>query len=540
MDVLVSLAEGDGEPVSRDLLLETVWHGQAVSDERLTHVIAELRRVFADEPGQPKYIETIPKRGYRLVRQVEPLGDATNSAIAVLPLDNLTRDPEQEYFADGMTEMLITELSKIGALRVTSRQSVMQFKDSGESLPDIAHKLGVDAVIEGSALLIGGQVRISVQLIDARRDLHIWADSYERDLEDVLAIHAEVARTIAREILVALTPEEVARLTNVRTINAAARRNYLKGQHHLQSWEPTEINKAIGYFEQGIELDPQFADAYAGLAECYSAINFFGFLHPSDYVEEWRSAATQAIDLDAGSAYAPLATISYYYDWDWDKAEASFKQALSLNASFSEAYQFYTWFLLAMARPDEARKNIRLALDLDPLWFNAYLTASDIDYFTGRYDEAIHQLEELLDLNPNMPFAHSRLGWSYLQKGMYAEAIINMERAVALMPDTAEHLWMLGHAYGLSGKSDKARDTLLRLHAMADIRHVDAYGFAMIHIGLGEFDRALEYLETAYQDRNAWMVYLQVAPQLDPLRSDPRFHSLLQRMDFPSQSRGMP
>jgi len=456
-------------------------------------------------------------------------------SIAVLPLNNLSGDPEQEYFADGMTETLITELSKIAALRVISRQSVMQFKGTKLSLPEIARKLNVDAVVEGSALLIGERVRITVQLIEAATDVHLWADSYDRDLSDVLAIHSEVARSIAHEIHIAVTPEEAARLADVREVNPEAHRLYLLGQYHLYKWGPADLEKAIRYFQQAIELDPHYAQPHVGLATYYGGVGFFGYMPPRLAFEKERAEAALALEIDSNlaSAHAEHALVYFYLDWDWQKAEEKFHRVFSLNSNYAYAHQFYAYFLAAMGRTEEAHASIRRALELDPLSVLAYMTASDVFWLSRQYDQAITQLHEALDLFPNDPMALSRLGRNYEQKGMFTEAIGEAERAMTLSPDFIEHHWMLGHAYAVGGKTAEARIVLDDLHALAKKQYVLPFGFAVIHTGLGENDEALEWLERAYQDGNGWMAFLQVVPWLDPLRSDPRFQDLLRRMNFP-------
>jgi len=456
-------------------------------------------------------------------------------SIAVLPFDNLSGDPEQEYFADGMTETLITELSKIAALRVISRQSVMRFKDADESLPEIARKLNVDAIVEGSALLIGERVRITVQLIEAATDVHLWAESYDRDLSDVLAIHSEVARSIAREIQIAVTPEEEARLADVREVNPEAYRLYLLGHYHLYKWEPADLEKAVRYFQQAIELDPQYAQPHVGLATYYGGAAFWGYMPARFAQEKARAAATRALEIDGNlaSAHTEHASVHFYFDWDWEKAEKEFQRAISLNSNYAFTYNIYAWFLVAMGRTEEAHTSIRRALELDPLTLIAYHTASDVFYMSRQYDQAITQLHEVLDLSPNYPHALSRLGWSYVQKGMFTEAIGNMEQSVTLAPYDPILFWMLGHAYAAAGKTAEARKILDDLHALAKKQYIQPYAFALIHTGLGENDKALEWLERAYQDRNGWMPFLQVEPRLDPLRSDPRFQDLVRRMNFP-------
>ena len=455
-------------------------------------------------------------------------------SIAVLPLDNLSGDPEQEYFVDGMTETLIAELSKIGALRVISRQSVMRFKGSHEPMADIARQLNVDAVVEGSALLIGDRVRITVQLIEAAADAHLWADSYDRDTSDVLAIHSEVARAIAQEIRIVVTPEEAARLANIREVNPEAYRLYLLGRFHYNKIEPADLFKAIEYFQQAIALDPQYAQAHAGVANAYGGIAFYGVMPARDSYENSRAAVQRALEIDSSlaDAHAMYATIEFYYEWEWEKAEKEFQRAISLNPNHADANLFYAWYLLAMGRTEEAQKSIDRALELDPLAMLAYLTASDVLYMSRQYDQAIAHLEKTLDLGRNNPLALSRLGWSYLQKGMITEAISYMQQAVTLSPYNPEPTWMLGHAYAVAGKTAEARQILDDLHRLAENQYILPYGFAFVHVGLGENDAALEWLEKAFQDRNSWMPFLQVEPRLDPLRSDPRFQDLLRRMNL--------
>lgn len=455
-------------------------------------------------------------------------------SIAVLPFENLSGDVGQEYFSDGMTETLITELSKIAALRVISRQTAGQFKGTNKSIPEIGQLLNVDAVVKGSALLIGERVRISVQLIEAATDVNRWADNFDRETSDVLALHSDVARAIAKEIEIAVTPEEAARLAEVREVNPEAHRLYLLGRFHGHKFEPGDKEKAIEYFRQAIELDPQYAEPFSGLGDIYGEMAFYGLANPRELWERCRAAATRALEIDRDFAGGHLnyATVALYFDWEWEIAEEEFQRAISLNPNYAKAYHFYAWYLAAMGRTAEAEKSINRALQLDPLAKFAHLTASDVYYFSGQYDRAIARLQEALDLTRDNPLALSRLGWSYVQKGMYEEAIRNMERAVSILPQMPELSWMLGHAYAVAGRPSEARKILEDLHRVAETRYVLPYGFALIHVGLGEHDEALEWLEKAYEERNSWMPFIQVEPRLDPLRSDPRFQDLLRRMNL--------
>ncbi len=580
--VLCALLEHPGEVVTREELREKLWPAATfvAFDDNLNTAVNKLRDVLGDSAEHPRYVETIPRRGYRFIAPVENVGAPSPpvtrihvlwmaasalvallavliglnvaglrerllggvapgqiTSIVVLPLDNMMGDTEQDYFVEGMHEALITDLSKIGALKVISRTSAMRYKDTGKPLPQIARELGVDAVLEGSVLRAGNQVRITVQLIEAATERYLWAESYERDLTDILTLQSEVARAIAREIQIAVTPEEAARLASVREVNPEAHRLYLLGQFHLNTWEPAEINKAIRYFQQAIALDPLYSQPHSGLATCYGATAFYGYMPPQQAYEKVKAMTARALELDSNlaDAHRSYAANSFYFDWHWEKAEEEFQRAIELNPNYSSAHQFYAWFLAAMGRTEEAHTTIRRALELDPLALTAYLTASDVFYLSRQYDQAITQLQELLDLSPNAPLALSRLGWSYVQKGMFKEAIGEMEQAVTLSPDNTEILGMLGHAYAAAGQTAEARKVLDDLHGLAKKRYVLPYGFALIHTGLGENEKALEWLERAYQDRDGWMPFLQVEPRLDPLRSDPRFQDLLRRMNFPEE-----
>jgi len=468
-------------------------------------------------------------------RLVYGVASGSITSIAVLPLDNLSGDPEQEYFVDGMTETLIAELSKIGALRVISRQSVMRFKGSNDPLVDIARQLNVDAVVEGSVLQLGGEVRITIQLIEAATDNHLWADNYDRELSDVLALHSEVARAVAREIRIRVTPEEAERLASVQHVNPEAYRLYLLGRHHHKQWVPEALVKAIQYFRNSIAIEPQFTEAHLGVAKSHLLMAIVGATRPREAFQTMQTELAIAMDIDSNLAdvHQTYAEMHFYFDWEWEQAEEEFHQAISLNPNHYGSHRVYAWFLAAMGRAEEGRVAIRRALDLEPLASGAYLTASDLYYLSRRYDEAIIQIEEAVDLNLNHPFLNERLGWNYLQKGMFEEAISNIEKAVTLFPGNTEFRWVLGNAYAAAGKTTEARKILSDLHALDETQYVQPYAFAMIYCALGENEKAIDWLEKAYEDRVFWMAFLQVEPRLDPLRSEPRFQNLLRRMNFP-------
>ncbi len=452
-------------------------------------------------------------------------------SIAVLPFVNMSDDPGNEYFSDGISEELLNLLAQIPELRVISRSSAFSFKGKDIAIPTVAEQLNIAYVLEGSVRKVGNRVRITAQLIEARSDTHLWSESYDRTLDDVFAIQDEIAANVVEQLKITLLNP----VPTSKEVNPEAHRLYLLGQYHLYKWKPADLEKAVRYFQQAIELDPQYAQPHVALAIYYGAIGFWGYMPPRFAFEKERAAAARALDIDSNlaSAHAEHAQVYFLFDWDWEKAEEKFQRALSLNSNYADAHQFYAWFLVTMGRTEEAHTSIRRALELDPLAIFAYNTAADVFYMSRQYDQAITQLHVALDLSPNDPYVLCRIGWSHLQKGMFTEAIGEMEQAVTLSPDIIEHHWMLGHAYAVAGKTAEARKILDDLHALAEKQYILPFAFAVMHTGLGENDEALAWLERAYQDRNAWMVYLQVAPWLDPLRSDPRFQDLLRRMNFP-------
>ncbi|MCH9027574.1 MAG: tetratricopeptide repeat protein [Proteobacteria bacterium] len=456
-------------------------------------------------------------------------------SIAVLALENLSGDPEQEYFVNGMTDTLITELSKIAALRVISRQSSMQFQGTKLSLPEIARQLNVDWVVEGSALLIGDQVRITVQLIEAATDQHLWADNYDRDLSDVLAIHSEVASAIAREINIVVTPEDAARLADVREVNPEAYRLYLLGRHFHTQWRPEALDTGIEYYRQAIAIDPRYAEAHVGVAGAHLVKAFMGVMRPRDIYQTVQAELALALEIDSNlaDAHAVNASLLFYYDWDWEQAEEEFQRAVSLNPNHYNAHLVYTWYLAAMDRPGEAHASIRRILDLNPLDITAYLTASDAFYMSRQYDKAIAQIQEAVNLNLTSPFVNERLGWSYLQKSMFQEAIGEFERGVQAFPGISQFHWLLGHAYAVAGRTAEAQKILDELHGLDENQYVLPYGFAIIYTALGENEIAIEWLEKAFDERNLWMPFLNVEPRFDSLRREPEFQDLLRRMNFP-------
>jgi len=453
-------------------------------------------------------------------------------SLAVLPLRNLSGDLEQDYFAEGMTEALINHLAKIGALLVISRTSAMHYKGTAKQLPEIARELKVDAIVEGSVLRSGDRVRIAVRLIHAPTEQHLWAGSYERDLGDVLDLQREMAQTIAQEIQINVTPVDQTRLARTRPVNRKAYLDYLKGRHYWNKRTQESLNTAIEHFQSAIEEDPTYAPAYAGLSDCYALQGTVGIgtKSPRETRPLAVAAARKALQIDGelAEAHAVIASM-HHYEWEWADAEQGFLRALELNPGYPHGLALYSNYLISRGRLEQAVAEARRAEELDPLSVNMKWHVGYTLYFARRYDEAIQQLQNTLELEPNYAWAHWVLGISYVQKSMFAEAIASLERAAELSKSPS-FVGRLASAYATSGNTAQARKLLRELMDLQKQRYVSPAALAQLYIGLGEKDRAFEWLEKAYQERSNFMAYLGVNPVVDPLRSLPRFQDLLRRI----------
>ncbi len=466
-------------------------------------------------------------------------GPGRIESLAVLPLENLSGDPKQDYFVDGMTEALITNLSKIGALKVISRTSAMRYKDSDKSLPQIARELGVHAVIEGSVLQVGNRVRITAQLIEAATDEHLWAESYERELSDVLRLQGEVSQAIAREIRIQLTPEEETRLSQTRSVNADVYRLYLQGRYHLRPGSQGSIQNAIKKFEEAIEVDPSYAPAYAGLADAYNVLGYIGFGDfpaSRERLTRAKTLALKALELDdsLAEAHTSLGAVKQRLDLDIAGAEREHLRALSLNPGSASAREVYSFLLSALGRHDESLAMAREAQRLDPLSPQANLSVGAALQFARRYDEAIQEIEKTREMFPNQEIVgYWRgywLGLSLIGKGRYLEAIEEFERTLQYSGGSQIGEAALGYAYGLAGQRENAEATLARFKELHRQRQISPYYVAWIYAGLGWKAEALDWLERAYEERWGHLVYLKVNPAWDGLRSDPRYLNLVRKI----------
>ena len=615
--VLAVLLEKPGEIVTREELRSRLWPGDTFVDfdHGLNNAVMRLREVLGDASENPRFVETIPRRGYRLIApvagaflsasatrpavedgpiSVEPLkpqlteprlaevqletgdrrwtvtlrlavvsagiifacvlsglalyrsqrtfsGEITlpqNKSLVVLPLENLSGDKDQEYFADGMTDDLTANLAKIHSLRVISRSTAMSYKGTHKPLSQIASELKVDAVVEGTVLRVGNRVRITAELVQVSTDRHLWADTYESQMGDILALQNRVSSAIVNEIRINLTPQDQERLARQPAVAPEAYENYLKGRYYWNKRTDENLTRAIGYFEQATHQAPQYSLAYAGLADCYAIISaeIFGTMSPAQAAPKAKAAALQALEMDPTLAEAEtsLATVKFNYDWDWNGAAEGFANAIQHNPSYATAYQRYSLYLVAMGRPGDSFAQINRARELDPLSISINFSLGWRLYLARQYDRAIQQLRNTLEMDSSYELPHLVLGLAYAQKGNFALAIPELRKAVELSHGTPLMVSALANAYARSGDRANAEKLLAALTSQSKTAYVSPYYLAIVYLGLGEHDVALNWLEKAYSDRSNGLVFLKVDPSLDELRSNPRFQLLEQKLKFPN------
>ncbi len=472
----------------------------------------------------------VPVRLAPLAREILP------NSIAVLPLQNVTGDPEQEYFVAGMHDALITDLSKISALKVISRSSANVYKNIVQPLRQTGLELGVANIIEGSVFRTGDRVRINVQLIDTASDENLWSENYERGIQDVLALQSEVARAIAEQIRVSLTPDEESRLTQTRQVNPETYETYLKGMFHLNQYTPEGIERGLAYLHEAVEKDPDDPLAYAGLALGYTLIGHTAN-PPPDAWSTARAAAVKALELDPlfPEAHGAMAEIQLYYDWDWDGAEQSFKRALQLNPNLDFALAHYGWYYQLIGDADKAIEQMKRAQQTGPLTPIWTVWLGWLYWGESMLDEAIAEAQKSLELDPNFPWGLYVLGGAYASKGMYEEAIATHERLLEILPNVGR--WGLGYTYALMGRDEDARTMLSELAENPGQKDLLFLGF--INAELGDKDEALSWLETAHEKHVDWFPWIGSRTGsdwmggLDRLRDEPRFQTMIGQLELP-------
>ena len=592
LDTLLTLIELRYRVVTKDELLERVWSGTVVEEGGLARNISILRKALGEKPDQHTYIVTVPGKGYRFVADVReaagtgasamqpvregptaaagrgieprlsrwlllggvaalaaavlviyflrhppsaPAAQPAITSLAVLPLANLSGDPAQEYFADGMTEALIGNLARIRALRVVSRTSVMRFKGGTRSLPEIAQTLNVDAIVEGSVLRTGDRVRISVQLIHVATDTHLWAREYERDLTDILKLQGEVSRAVAEEIQVQITAEERARLASTASVDPAAYQEYLLGQHYLWRLNEEDLTRAIDHFEQATRLDGRYAAAYAGLSHAWWWRGVWGAKSPKQVEVQSRAAALRALELDPQLAAAHVSTgrIKFSYDWDWPGAEHDFGRALELDPNSLDAHFFQGMLCMALGRFPESIAHIERAEQLDPLSPTVQSAFGRVLYRARRFDEAIPHLNQAIELQPEAAGNYGRLADVYEEMGRYDEALAVHEKERKVSGRAQDLSPAVARIYARMGKRDEAR----RILELQRTRGSQWFVLATTYAALGDNDEAFRLLFQVTEERDA-LNYVKTDPRLDSLHSDPRWQSLLRRMNLPTEPDG--
>jgi len=466
---------------------------------------------------------------------------ANAKSIAVLPFENLSHDPDNAYFADGIQEEILTRLSKIADLKVISRTSTQRYKGTPTNLLEIAKQLGVAHILEGTVQKAADQVRVNVQLINAQTDSHLWAEKFDRNLADIFAVESEIATKIADTLQAKLTGSEKQAIAARPTENSEAHQLYLKGRYFLSRRTEEGLKKSVEFFNQAIDKDSGYALAYSGLADSNMYLLKLAFLRGLSRKESYeraKAAATKALELDdnLAEAHTSLALVKMEYEWDWASSEGEFKRAIQLNPGFAEAHHQYSHYLTAMGRSSESLAESLRALELDPLSLvlNGHLAWHYL--YARQYDQAIQQCQKTAELDRNYPETADFRGLAYEQKGMYREAIAELQMAVNLSGNSPHIKAELGHAYAIAGETTPALDILDELKRGSTETHISSYDIAVIYIGLGRKDQALEALENAYQERSEWLRYVKVDPRLDPLRGDPRFEKLANQVLPPASN----
>jgi TolB-like protein/tetratricopeptide (TPR) repeat protein len=451
-------------------------------------------------------------------------------SIAILPLNNLSSDPTQQYFADGMTEELINDMGQVSTLRVISLTSSMSYKGTRKQLPQIARELSVDGVVEGGVLREGNRVRISAQLIDARTDRPIWAHTYVREMTSLLVMQGEVAQAIADEISIHVTPQEQARLTRVRPLDPEAQELYLRGMLQLDA---DDCHSAIAFFDRAVQKDPNYAQAHAALAICYGRMGESGRMSYKEAFSRQKLEATRAIALDDSlpDAHAELANTAMTLDWDWATAATEFRRALELNPNSAPIHQKYAFYLARTGQLKEASAEVERGLDLDPVSGRSFHFEGFIDYFSRQYDQALWLIRKVRGFDIHPPDWSFLLGDVYAERGMYNESIAEFLKS----GDGPDSLGHLGNTYARAGRVAAARATIARLEENVRGDGVGRYEIALVYTGLGDKKEAFKWLELAYEAHDVGLVYLKIDPCLDPLRSDPRFDDLIRRVGFTRQ-----
>jgi TolB-like protein/DNA-binding winged helix-turn-helix (wHTH) protein/Tfp pilus assembly protein PilF len=597
-EILMLLVQNPGRSLAKEEMLREVWPDSFVDESNLAQHIFQLRKILEEAPGGRAYIETIPRYGYRFTQQVQqsptPSGETPATApdafasvgrmdetatkprwiivaalaavaavaavgiyvanerasnprgvkagkvmLAVLPFENLSRDAQQEYLSNGLTEEMITQLGNLDPERlgVIARTSAMQYKDSHKDLRQISRELGVDYILEGSVRREGDQVRITAQLIQVRDQTHLWAKEYDRNLRDILVLQSDVAGSVAREIQLRLTPQQTASLAVAHPVDPQAYELYLKGRYFWNKRNEAAYVKAIDFFDQAIARDPQYARAYSGLADAYALLGSWpnAGLPRRVAMPRAKEAALTALKLDDSLAesHASLAFVEMQYEWNWAASEQEFRRAIALNPNYATAHQWFAYWLMVQGHADDSIAEIELARKADPLSIIIRSDAVEMLCTAGRFDEAIAQAHEALEFDPNFRISRYFLGVAYIGKKMYPDALAEYQKGVAIDGNDEWSRVGLGRVYALLHDRRNAEKIVQQLLQDSRRRGELALELAFIYAALGEKDRAFAWLDKAYQNREGGLMFLNTPPYFDAVRSDPRFTNLVRKMGLP-------
>jgi len=557
-ETLLALIRHGGKIVEKEDLIKMVWQSTFVEEATLAQNIFTLRRALGENYQEPQYIETVPKRGYRFIAKVrevreegtvqiseEPMGaashqqressskDETQNSLVVLPFVNATGDPKIEYLSEGIAEGIINSLSRLPKLHVMAQSTTSRYKGKEMNPQEVGRALNVSAVLTGRVLRIGERLIISAELADVTTGRQLWGEQYKLEVSDIFEAQEEISKKISEKLKLKLTGERRSSIGFYRE-NPEAYQLYLKGRYYWNKRTEDGLRQGIRYFKRAIDLEPNYALAYAGLADCFNLLNSYGVLAPEDSAPIAKAAAMKALEIDNTlvEALTSLAWIKYTFDWDFTGAERVFRQALEADEKYATAHHWYALFQCALGRFEVGLREIRRAQELDPLSPIINTAVGAVYYRMRRYDDAVIQCQKTLDLVADFHGAHGILGMCYLEKGMYEEAILELKKALSLSGQDREALALLGYSYAVSDDRVKAQEILDELSDLAQRRYVPPICFGIIKAGLGDKDQAFEWLERAFQDRSRSLVLLNVIALFDSLRNDPRFNDLLLRMGF--------
>lgn len=539
IEILAVLVEAKGTLVTKEELLQKVWPGVVVEEGSITAHISLLRKILGKETGGRTFIETIPKRGYRFAASVkvesQPQTPVTGPRVMlmVLPFENFSQDKEQEYFSDGLTEEMITQLSRLNPekLGVIARTSAMQYKSTKKPVQQIGRELGVAYILEGSVRRSRNRVRIAAQLVQVQDQTHVWAENYDRELDDILILQGEVAKAVAEQIKVKFLSEKGEAVGGSRRVNPQAYEAYLKGRYFWYKRTEEALKKGIDYFNRAIASDPSYAMAYVGLSDSYLILAARGIMPVYEVLSKAKAAVTRALEIDAllGEAHASLGHLRLH-DWDWTGLDDELRLAIELNPGNAFAYYYYSEYLMAAGRSEEAIAVVKKVGEIDPISIVLNTTLPGQYYFIRQYQLAADLLEKASDLDPTHFLPHFRLGQVYIQERSYAKAIKEMQKAITLSRRSTETLAGLAQAYAAAGMTARMQELLDELNERSKHGYVSPYYMAKIYSALKDKDQTFRWLDAAYRIRNLDLIELNIEPGFDNLRSDPRFARLLSQI----------